>query len=158
MNRSRYRVERAFVAPPQHYLAYDHEWRTHLSLDKDAPVPASCPTASLRNDHSSPSCRRFASPLRTSRRLTVALGTPTQLRPLRINTELPSSTDGAPQRSGVLESRVGDLDKHLRTLLAGSMEVLVGAENARYANRGMAECFLSPGGPGPGCCGLWCRV
>jgi len=38
-------VERAFVAPPQHYLAYDHEWRTHLSLDKDAPVPASCPTA-----------------------------------------------------------------------------------------------------------------
>jgi putative transposase len=23
----------------QRYLAYYHEWRTHLSLDKDAPVP-----------------------------------------------------------------------------------------------------------------------
>jgi hypothetical protein len=36
--------------------------------------PAGCPTASLRHDRPSPTRRRFASPLRTSRRLTVAHG------------------------------------------------------------------------------------
>jgi len=31
--------ERALRRHLEHYLAYYHEWRTHLSLDKDAPVP-----------------------------------------------------------------------------------------------------------------------
>ncbi len=31
--------ERSLRGHLQHYLAYYHEWRTHLSLDKDAPVP-----------------------------------------------------------------------------------------------------------------------
>jgi putative transposase len=31
--------ERSLRRYLQQYLAYYHEWRTHLSLDKDAPVP-----------------------------------------------------------------------------------------------------------------------
>ena len=31
--------ERSLRRHLQHYLAYYHEWRTHFSLDKDAPVP-----------------------------------------------------------------------------------------------------------------------
>jgi transposase InsO family protein len=31
--------ERSLRRHLQHYVAYYHEWRTHLSLDKDAPVP-----------------------------------------------------------------------------------------------------------------------
>ena len=31
--------ERSLRRHLQQYLAYYHEWRTHLSLDKDAPVP-----------------------------------------------------------------------------------------------------------------------
>jgi putative transposase len=31
--------ERSLHRPLQRYLAYYHKWRTHLSLDKDAPVP-----------------------------------------------------------------------------------------------------------------------
>ena len=31
--------ERSLQRHLQQYLAYYHEWRTHLSLDKDAPVP-----------------------------------------------------------------------------------------------------------------------
>ena len=32
-------IERSLRRHLQQYLAYYHEWRTHLSLDKDAPVP-----------------------------------------------------------------------------------------------------------------------
>ncbi len=31
--------ERSLRRDLQQYLAYYHEWRTHLSLDKDAPFP-----------------------------------------------------------------------------------------------------------------------
>jgi transposase InsO family protein len=31
--------ERSLRRHLRQYLAYYHEWRTHLSLDKDAPVP-----------------------------------------------------------------------------------------------------------------------
>jgi len=31
--------ERSLQRHLQRYLAYYHDWRTHLSLDKDAPVP-----------------------------------------------------------------------------------------------------------------------
>ena len=31
--------ERSLHRHLQRYVAYYHEWRTHLSLDKDAPVP-----------------------------------------------------------------------------------------------------------------------
>ena len=73
--------ERALRRHLQRYLAYYHEWRTHLSLDKDAPIHAGCPTASLWHDRRSPTRRRFASPLRTSRGLTVALGAALPGRP-----------------------------------------------------------------------------
>ncbi|PYR36379.1 MAG: integrase [Acidobacteria bacterium] len=37
--RSHHREERTLVRRhPQRYLVYYHDWRTHLSLDKDAPV------------------------------------------------------------------------------------------------------------------------
>jgi integrase-like protein len=53
------------------FLAYYHEWRPHLSLDKDAPITGGT-TARLRHDRSSPARRRDPSPLRTPRRLTIA--------------------------------------------------------------------------------------
>jgi hypothetical protein len=66
----------------QRYLAYYHEWRTHLSLNKDTPVPRPA-HASVWHDRSRPTPRRFASPLRTSRGLTVAHRTniPDRTRP-----------------------------------------------------------------------------
>ena len=35
--------ERSLQRHLQRYIAYYHDWRTHLSLDKDAPVAASLP-------------------------------------------------------------------------------------------------------------------
>ncbi len=38
--------ERSLRRHLQQYLAYYHRWRTHLSLDKDAPVPRATQTPS----------------------------------------------------------------------------------------------------------------
>jgi transposase InsO family protein len=67
--------ERSLRRHLQRDLAYYHEWRTHLSLGKELPSRA-LPNRSLRHDRVIPARRPFASPLRTSRRLTVDLGKP----------------------------------------------------------------------------------
>jgi putative transposase len=65
--------ERSLHRHLRRYLAYYHEWRTHLSLDRCARPPGH-PTVSLWHDRRSPTRRRFASPLRTTGCLIVALG------------------------------------------------------------------------------------
>ena len=49
------------------YLDYYHESRTHLSLDKDAPVPR--PGAASRTNRRHPTGRRTSPPIRTTSRL-----------------------------------------------------------------------------------------
>src|SRR5207253_2845790 len=72
---SRHRVERALVAPPPAALPRLLSRVAHPPLaGQRCAGPAGCATASLRHDRRSPTRRRFASPLRTSRRLTVAHG------------------------------------------------------------------------------------
>jgi len=97
------------------YLGYYHEWRTHLP-GQGRSRPTNCATASLRQDRPGPARRRFAPPLRTSRRLNrrsryhLQVPALAVVRPRCIHT-CPSVvlTDGVP-RTGALGSRVGDLD------------------------------------------------
>jgi transposase InsO family protein len=63
--------ERSLRRRLKQFLAYYHEQRTHLSLNKDAPRVPYPPAAGLRQDRPNSPRRRTASPLRTPRRLTV---------------------------------------------------------------------------------------
>jgi putative transposase len=58
------------------YLAYYHDWRTHLSLDKDAPARRTAQPPAGGTIVPVPTPRRVASPLRPSRRVIVALSAP----------------------------------------------------------------------------------
>jgi hypothetical protein len=52
----------------------DHEWRTHLLSGQGGSPQSGLPNRQAADDRRSPTRRRFASPLRTSRGLIVALG------------------------------------------------------------------------------------
>ena len=100
--------ERSLRRHLEQYLAYYHEWRTHLSLDKDAPVSRAVQPPTRGRDRSSPAPRRSASSLRTSRRLRIALAPRTDGRPGRRSAVVPPHPRGSRSEStnkGVQSSR-----------------------------------------------------
>jgi Integrase core domain len=114
----------------QRYLVYYHEWRTHLSLDKVASVPRAAQPPACGTIVPISHVGGFASPLRTSRRLTVALASLTWpyspvVPPLCVHTAPQSSTEMAHVGFEVLKLRVGDLETRHRRLLTAPMEFLV---------------------------------
>ncbi len=98
----------------QQYLAYSHDWRTHLSLDKDAPVPRAAQSATGGTIIQVPHVGGLHHHLRTSRRLIVAargadsVPPPGVVRHPFIHTGSPSSEIGATACGACYTPPVGD--------------------------------------------------
>jgi hypothetical protein len=109
--------ERSLRRHLQRYFVYYHEWRTHLSLDKDAPFPRAAQSPALprsSQSHRSAACitiMNVAPPDRRARRRH-----PAELPVVRLFSVHTQRFGNAAYRVSDFRSHVFDLNTRLRSL------------------------------------------